>query len=61
MKLGRRALLQASLGLTQLGLLGKLAAPSRAGGMSASWNLPMVLLSLENWRSPWSTWISTPG
>ncbi len=29
-KLGRRALLQASLGLTQLGLLGKLASPARA-------------------------------
>ena len=35
--------------------------PRGAGGMSVRWNLPMVLLSRASWRSPWRTWISTPG
>ena len=33
--------------------------PRGAGGMSVNWNLPMLLLSLENSRSPCSTWMST--
>ena len=44
MRIGRRALLQASLGLTQLGLLGKLAAPARAYGQTTTG--PTKLLTL---------------
>ncbi len=44
MKVGRRALLQASLGLTQLGLLGKLASPGRAYAQAAGG--PTKLLTL---------------
>ena len=35
--------------------------PRGAGGMSAKWNRPMVLLSFAMERSPCRTWISTLG
>ena len=52
MKLGRRALLKASLGLTQLGLLGNLATPSRAHAQAMGGPTKLLTLYLPGgWGS----------
>jgi hypothetical protein len=55
MKLGRRALLKASLGLTQYGLLSKLGSPSIARAQTFSGPDKLLTLFLPGgWMSPWA-------